>query len=113
MNGVVLKFILWLVVGALFMVGCVAPVGFTMWIPAAVLALILLAVGSRAVRAMMFGFVAGVGATVIVVGLLNTTYLAASFLGLFLIVGSVTGFVAFGPRVSHAEPPHPGKSEED
>ncbi|MDQ2622382.1 MAG: hypothetical protein M3Y45_05000 [Actinomycetota bacterium] len=113
MNGVVLKFPLWGAVGVLFMVGCVAPVGFVIWIPAAVLALILITVGNRSVRPMFFGFVAGIGVTLIVVGILNTIYLPASFLGLFLIAGSVTGFVAFGPRVSHAEPPLPVKSDED
>ncbi len=112
MNGVVLKFPLWMVVGALFMIGCVAPVGFTMWIPAGVIALGLIGLGNRSIRP-VFGFIAGIGATLIVVGLLNTTYLPASFLGVFLILGSVTGFVAFGPRVSHAEPPTPVKGEED
>lgn len=99
-------------VGALFMAGCVAPVGFALWIPAAVLAAILIAVGLRAVRNVFFGFVAGVGVVLIAVGILDATYVAISFLGAFVILGAVTGYAAFGPRTSHAERPLPPPADE-
>jgi len=98
------RFLAWLAVGALFMVGCVAPIGFVAWIPAAVLALAAIALGARSMR-FFFAFVAGIGAVLLVVGVRDSTYVTMAFLGVFVIAGAGTGFAAFGPRTSHAEPP--------
>jgi len=100
----VIRYLAWAAVGVLFMVGCIAPVGKLLWIPAAVLAAALIALGARTPR-YFFAVVAGIGATLIALALINTTYFFMAFYGSVLVAAGATGFLAFGPRVSHADPP--------
>ncbi len=107
MSGIVLRFALWAAVGLIFTVGFFASVGSALWIVAVVLAAALIGLGVRSVRYGFFGFVAGTGLALIAVGIAGETGVAVCFLGAFVILGSITGFIAFGPRTSHAEPPLP------
>jgi hypothetical protein len=100
----VIRYLAWAAVGVLFMTGNIAPVGKVLWIPAAVLAAALLAAGARTPR-YFFACVAGIGATLVGLAIVNDTYLFMAFYGTVLIGGGITGFLAFGPRTSHADPP--------
>jgi len=94
----------WAAVGVVFMVGCIAPIGFLMWIPAAALAAIAVALRARSVR-YLFAFVAGIGLTLIALGIVNGTYVLMLLYGSVLVSGGSVFFAAFGPRTSHADPP--------
>lgn len=96
--------IAWIAVGVLFMVGCIAPVGFLVWIPAAVLAAALIALGARSPRN-FFPFVCGIGLTLMVLGVINGTYVVMLPFGATTVAGGIVFYAAFGPRSSHAEPP--------
>lgn len=98
------RFLVWLAVGVLFMVGCVAPIGFLLWIPAAVLAGALIALGIRSPR-YFFAFVTGLGLTLVGLGIVNGTYTVMLFYGVVVIGGGIVFYAAFGPRTSHADPP--------
>ena len=98
------RFIAWAAAGVLFMLGCITPIGFLLWIPAAVLAGVLIAAGIRSPR-FFFAFVAGIGLTLISLGILNGTYVIMLLYGSVLTAGGVVFFSAFGPRTSHADPP--------
>ncbi len=99
-----IRYLAWTAVGVLFMVGIIAPVGKLLWIPAAILALLLVAAKIRSPR-YFFAFVAGIGATLIGLALVNTTYIFMAFYGTVLVSAGIVGFMAFGPRTSHADPP--------
>lgn len=86
------------------MVGCIAPIGFLMWIPAAVVIGALVAAGFRTPR-YFFAFVAGIGVTLITLGIVNGTYVLMLLYGTVLVAGGSVFFAAFGPRTSHADPP--------
>jgi hypothetical protein len=100
----VIRYLAWTAVGVLFMVGIIAPVGKILWIAAALLALALIAAKIRSPR-YFFAFVAGIGATLIGLALVNTTYIFMAFYGTVLVSAGIVGFMAFGPRTSHADPP--------
>ncbi len=99
-----LKFLPWSAAGVLFMVGCIAPVGFLMWIPALVLIAVLLAMGVRSPRS-FFAFATGIGVTLITLAIVNHTYVMFLLYGTVVTVGGIVMFSAFGPRVSHAQGP--------
>ncbi len=94
----------WALAGAAFMTGLIAPPGILLWIPAAVLAGAGLALGARTLRHLLV-FIVGIGLSLIVFGIVNTTYITIAFFGLLVVMGGATGFAAFGPRTSRAEPP--------
>jgi len=100
----VIRYLSWAAVGVLFMVGSIAPVGKVLWIPA-VIGAILLAVAKVRSPRYFFAFVAGIGATLIVLALINTTYIFLAFYGTVLLSAGIAFFAAFGPRTSHADPP--------
>ena len=102
--NITLRFGAWAGVGLLFMLGCITPVGFLLWIPAALLAGLLILTGARSPR-FFFAFGAGLGLALVALGILNGTYIAMLFYGLVLIGGGVVSFAAFGARTSHADPP--------
>lgn len=99
-----IRYLAWTAVGVLFMVGTIAPIGKLLWIPAVILALLLVAAKIRSPR-YFFAFVAGIGATLIGLALVNTTYIFMAFYGTVLVSAGIVGFMAFGPRTSHADPP--------
>lgn len=99
-----LKFLPWAAAGVLFMVGVIAPAGFLMWIPAAILMAALIATGLRSPRS-FFAFVSGIGATLLALALVNHTYIIFLLYGTVVTVGGIVMFSAFGPRTSHAEGP--------
>lgn len=86
------------------MVGNIAPVGKLLWIPAVLLATGLVAARIRTPR-YFFAFVAGIGATLIGLAIVNDTYIFMVFYGTVLVSAGIVGFLAFGPRTSHADPP--------
>jgi len=86
------------------MVGCIAPVGFLLWLPALSLAGAMIGAGARSPR-FFFAFVAGIGLALVALGLVNRTYLTMLLLGGVTFAGGVVFFSAFGPRTSHADPP--------
>lgn len=98
------RFVAWAAVGIVFMVGCIAPVGFLAWIPAAAFAAVLIALGVRSPR-YLFAFVSGLGLTLITLGLINGTYVIMLLYGSVLVAGGIVFYTAFGPRTSHADPP--------
>lgn len=98
------RFLFWAAVGIFFMVGNIAPIGFVLWIPAALLAGALIAFGVRSPR-YFFAFVFGIGVTLVGLGLVNGTYVLMLLYGSVLIGGGIVFFAAFGPRTSHADPP--------
>ena len=98
------KFLPWFAAGVLFLVGCIAPVGFLMWIPAFALMLGLLAMGVRSPRS-FFAFASGIGVTLIALAIVNHTYVMFLLYGTVVTVGGIVMFSAFGPRVSHAQGP--------
>lgn len=98
------RFLAWAAVGVFFMVGCIAPVGFLAWLPAAILAGLLIALKIRSPR-FFFAFVTGLGVTLMTLGLINGTYVLMLLYGSVLVAGGVVFFAAFGPRTSHADPP--------
>lgn len=98
------RFLAWAAVGILAMAGCVAPVGFLLWIPAAALAGLLIAFKVRSPR-YFFSFVTGLGLTLFGLGILNGTYAILLLFGLLVIAGGIVFFTAFGSRISHADPP--------
>jgi hypothetical protein len=99
-----LKFVCWLPVGILFMIGIIAPIGFLTWIPAAIIAGILWAGGMRSPR-FAFPFVSGLGLTLIGLGLIHDKYIFMVFYGTVLLSAGIVGYAAFGPRTSHADGP--------
>lgn len=99
-----LKILAWALSGAAFIVGLIAPVGLILWLPSLLLALAGIALGGRSAR-YVFTFVTGIGLALIVFGIVNTTYITISAFGLLVALGGATGFAAFGPRTSRAEPP--------
>ena len=104
MLNYVLKYVSWSAVGVLFMVGVIAPVGKILWIPAAIIAAILIGVHIRTPR-YFFAFVSGIGATLIGLGIYNTTYIALILYGSVLVTAGIVAFAAFGPRTSKADGP--------
>ena len=98
------RFLAWLAVGVLFMLGCITPPGFLFWIPAAILAAVLIGLGVRSPR-FFFAFVTGIGVTLISLGIVNGTYVVMLLYGTVLTAGGIVFFAAFGPRTSHADPP--------
>ena len=98
------RFICWGAVGVLFMLGCITPTGFLFWIPAAVLAAVLIGLKIRSPR-FFFAFASGIGITLIGLGIVNSTYLVMVLFGIFLTTGGIVFYSAFGPRTSHADPP--------
>ena len=86
------------------MVGTIAPVGKILWLAAALIAAILVFRDVRSPR-YFFAFVAGIGATLISLAIVNGTYVMMAFYGTVLISAGIVGFMAFGPRTSHADPP--------
>jgi|GEM_PF-1514149 hypothetical protein len=104
------KFAGWLAVGALFMIGCIAPISFFDWIPAAILAGFLIYRGVRSPR-YFFAFAAGIGITLVGLGIVNSTYRILLLYGIVVIAGGIVFYSAFGPRTSHAEPPSSGPDE--
>lgn len=88
----------------MFMVGCIAPIGFLMWIPAAILAAALITKGVRSPR-FFFAFTTGIGVTLLALALVNGTYVIFLLYGTVVTVGGIVMFSAFGPRTSHAEGP--------
>ncbi|MCB0856775.1 MAG: hypothetical protein KDB57_01495 [Solirubrobacterales bacterium] len=101
------RFAAWAAVGVLFLLGCITPVGFIFWIPAAILAGALIGFGMRSPR-YFFAFVFGLGVTLICLGLVNGTYVIMLLYGSVLVGGGAVFFAAFGPRTSHADPPSGG-----
>jgi hypothetical protein len=100
----VIRYLAWAAAGVLFMVGVIAPVGKILWVPAGIIAIASIASGSRSPR-YFFAFVAGIGATLIGLGLVNTTYVMMLFYGSVVVAGGIAGFAAFGPRTSRADGP--------
>jgi len=100
----VIRYLAWAAVGVLFMVGSIAPVGKLLWIPAVILAAALIVARIRTPR-YFFAFVAGIGATLIGLAIVNNTYIFMAFYGTVLVSAGIVGFMAFGPRTSHADPP--------
>lgn len=109
-NGALARFVGWLAVGILFMVGCIAPIGFFDWIPAVILAGVLVYLKVRSPR-YLFPFVAGIGLTLIGLGLVNGTYVIMLLYGSVLVAGGIVFYAAFGPRTSHADPPSESSGE--
>jgi len=103
-NGAIARFAGWVAVGILFMVGCIAPIGFFDWIPAVLLAGVLIYLKVRSPR-YFFAFVAGIGITLIGLAAVNGTYVIMFLYGSVLVAGGIVFYSAFGPRVSHADPP--------
>ncbi len=103
-NSAVARFLAWAGVGILFMLGNITPIGFLFWIPAGILAGVLIALGVRSPR-YFFAFVFGLGVTLIGLGLTNGTYVLMLLYGSVLVGGGTVFFTAFGPRTSHADPP--------
>jgi hypothetical protein len=103
-NTATARFAGWLAVGVLFMVGCIAPISFFDWIPAALLAGFLIWRGVRSPR-YFFAFAAGIGITLVGLGIVNGTYRIMLLYGSVVIAGGIVFYAAFGPRTSHAEPP--------
>jgi len=99
-----LRYLSWATVGVLFMIGTIAPVGKILWIAAAVVAAVLLRFGARTPR-YFFAVVAGIGATLVGLAFVNTTYILMILYGGVLICGGIVGFAAFGPRTSNADGP--------
>ena len=91
-------------VGILFMVGTIAPVGKILWVAAAIVASGLIAAKVRTPR-YFFAFIAGIGVTLITLGIVNHTYVFMLFYGTVLILGGIVAFAAFGPRTSKADGP--------
>lgn len=106
-NAALARFAAWAAVGVLFMLGCITPIGFLLWVPAALLASVLIAVGVRSPR-YFFAFVFGLGLTLVSLGLTNGTYVLMLLYGSVLVGGGVVFYTAFGPRTSHADPPAGG-----
>lgn len=98
------RFAAWAGAGILFMLGCITPVGSLLWIPAAVLAGVLISLKVRSPR-YFFAFVFGIGVTLIGLGIVNGTYVLMLLYGSVLVGGGTVFFTAFGPRTSHADPP--------
>lgn len=98
------RFAAWAAVGVLFMIGCISPVGFLLWVPAAALGAVLIALKIRSPR-YFFAFVFGLGLTLIGLGITNGTYVIMLLYGTVLVAGGTVFFAAFGPRTSHADPP--------
>ena len=109
-NAATAKFVGWLAVGVLFMVGCIAPISFFDWIPAALLAGFLIWRGVRSPR-YFFAFAAGIGITLFGLGIVNGTYRILLLYGTVVTAGGIVFYNAFGPRTSHAEPPSSGGEE--
>ncbi len=103
-NQAAARFLGWAAVGLLFMIGCIAPIGFFDWIPAAILAGVLIALKVRSPR-YFFAFAAGIGVALIGLGLVNGTYAIMLLYGTVVTAGGVVFYAAFGPRTSHADPP--------
>ncbi|MDQ2699964.1 MAG: hypothetical protein M3Y23_01410 [Actinomycetota bacterium] len=99
-----IRYFAWLAVGVLFMTGNITPVGKILWIAGAVLAAGLLVAGARSPR-YFFAFVAGIGVTLIVLAIVNTTYILMLLYGSVLLAAGIVGFAAFGPRTSKADGP--------
>lgn len=108
---IALRILSWAFAGAAFMAGCIAPAGFLLWIPAAAFAGAGVALGTRSLRYLLV-FVVGIGLTLIVFGIVNTTYITITFFGLLVVMGGATGFAAFGPRTSRADAPPGGSGGE-
>lgn len=98
------RFSAWVAVGLFFMLGCITPPGFFLWIPALLLAGVLIWLGVRSPR-YFFAFIVGLGVTLIGLGLVNGTYMIMLLYGSVLIAGGTVAFAAFGPRTSNADPP--------
>jgi hypothetical protein len=98
------KFLPWAAAGVLFMVGCIAPIGFLMWIPAFALMAILIAMGVRSPRS-FFAFASGIGVTLLGLAITNHQYIIFLFYGTVVTLGGIVMFSAFGPRTSHAQGP--------
>ena len=98
------NFLPWWAAGVLFMVGCIAPIGFLMWIPAFALIAALIFMGVRSPRS-FFAFASGIGSTMIALAILNHQYVIFVLYGTVVTVGGIVMFSAFGPRTSHAEGP--------
>ncbi|MCB0871072.1 MAG: hypothetical protein KDB52_09585 [Solirubrobacterales bacterium] len=98
------RFIAWAAAGMLFMLGCITPAGFLLWIPAAALATLLIVLKIRSPR-YIFAFITGIGVTLISLGIINGTYVVMILYGSVLTAGGIVFFSAFGPRTSHADPP--------
>lgn len=105
---VAFRILAWALSGAAFMVAMIAPVGLILWVPAFLLAVAGILLGARSGR-FVFTFVTGIGLALIVFGLVNLTYITITFFGLLVALGGATGFAAFGPRTSRAEPPAPAQ----
>jgi len=103
-NAALAKFIAWLAVGTLFMVGCIAPIGFFDWIPAVILGAVLVWRGVRSPR-YFFPFVSGIGVALFGLGAVNGTYAIMLLYGTVVTAGGIVFYAAFGPRTSHADPP--------
>ena len=99
-----LKFLPWALAGVLFMIGCIAPVGVLLWIPAFALMALLSATGNRSPRS-FFAFAAGIGLTLIGLAVINHTYLIFLLYGGVVTTGGIVLFSAFGPRTSNADGP--------
>lgn len=105
-----IRFIAWAAVGVLIMVGFITPIGFLIWIPAVILAAVLLFLGVRSPR-YFFALVTGVGATLIALAFINTNYIILVLYGALVVTAGIAIFAAFGPRVSHARAPsHPDET---
>ena len=100
-----IRYLSWAAVGVLFMVGTIAPVGKVLWIAAAIVAAVLIFVVKARTPRYFFAFVAGIGATLITLGIVNHTYIVMVLYGTVLIAAGITAFAAFGPRTSHADGP--------
>lgn len=85
-NTATARFAGWLAVGVLFMVGCIAPISFFDWIPAALLAGFLIWRGVRSPR-YFFAFAAGIGITLVGLGIVNGTYRIMLLYGSVVIAG--------------------------
>ncbi|MCB0863088.1 MAG: hypothetical protein KDB66_07745 [Solirubrobacterales bacterium] len=110
-NAAAAKFAGWMVVGVLFMIGCIAPISFFDWIPAALLAAFLIWRGVRSPR-YFFSFAAGIGITLFGLGIVNGTYRILLLYGTVVTAGGIVFYSAFGPRTSHAEPPSSGADQQ-
>jgi hypothetical protein len=49
--------------------------------------------------------VAGIGATLLCLGIVNGTYKIMLLYGSVVVAGGIVFYAAFGPRTSHADPP--------
>ncbi len=99
-----LKFLPWAAAGVMFMVGAIAPIGFLMWIPAAILMAVLIATGVRSPRS-FFAFASGIGVTLLALAVVNHTYIIFLLYGTVVTTGGIVMFSAFGPRSSRADGP--------